>query len=53
MDQEKLKEYFPLETVREGMMQIYEALLGLNFTKLEKAEVTFFQHSFNIALKVF
>eukprot|EP00090_Calanus_glacialis_P014702 TRINITY_DN23551_c0_g1_i1.p1 TRINITY_DN23551_c0_g1~~TRINITY_DN23551_c0_g1_i1.p1 ORF type:complete len:572 (-),score=137.44 TRINITY_DN23551_c0_g1_i1:79-1626(-) len=39
VDQEKLRKYFPLDTVTEGMMQIYEDLLGLNFTKLENAEV--------------
>ena len=39
VDHQKLKEYFPLETVTEGMMGIYQDLLGLNFTKLEDAEV--------------
>jgi thimet oligopeptidase len=39
VDKEKLKEYFPLETVTSGMMEIYQRLLGLKFTKLEGGEV--------------
>ena len=39
VDKEKLKEYFPLETVTSGMMEIYQTLLGLKFTKLEGGEV--------------
>jgi len=39
VDSEKLKEYFPIETVTNGMLKIYETLLGLKFTKIENAEV--------------
>ena len=39
MDSEKLKEYFPIDTVVNGMLNIYQTLLGLRFTKLEDAEV--------------
>merc|ERR1719422_1285083 len=39
VDSEKLKEYFPIETVINGMLDIYQTLLGLKFTKQENAEV--------------
>ena len=39
VDKEKLKEYFPLEKVTAGMLEIYQGLLGLKFTKLEDGEV--------------
>ena len=39
VNQELLREYFPLAKVTKGMMEIYEQLLGLNFTKLENVEV--------------
>jgi len=39
VDKQKLKEYFPLEKVTAGMMEIYQRLLGLKFTKLEGGEV--------------
>ena len=39
VDKEKLKEYFPLETVTSGMLEIYQRLLGLEFIKLEGGEV--------------
>ena len=39
VDKEKLKEYFPLETVTSGMLEIYQRLLGLEFIKLEDGEV--------------
>ena len=39
VDQEKLKEYFPMEVVTAGMMDIYQKILGLKFTRLEEGEV--------------
>ena len=39
VDKEKLKEYFPLDTVTSGMLEIYQRLLGLEFIKLEGGEV--------------
>ena len=39
VDQEKLKEYFPMEVVTAGMMDIYQKILGLKFTRLEGGEV--------------
>ena len=39
VDQEKLKEYFPMEVVTAGMMDIYQRILGLKFTRLEGGEV--------------
>ena len=37
VDSEELKKYFPLQTVLTGMLEIYERLLGLKFTKIGMA----------------
>ena len=39
VDPEKIKEYFPLQTVKEGMFQIYQTLLSLNFEKITNPNV--------------
>ena len=35
VDQEQLKEYFPIDVVTKGLMDIYHRLLGLTFSKVE------------------
>ncbi len=34
VDKEKIREYFPLETVKRGMFEIYEKLFSISFRKL-------------------
>lgn len=48
VDQEKLKEYFPMEKVTQGLLAIYQELLGLKFSecagvKLWHPDVTLFK----------
>jgi len=38
LDLELLKEYFPLHVVMDGMLKIYQTLLGLTFTSLPNVE---------------
>lgn len=37
VDEEKIKEYFPLEGVTTGMLRVYETLLGLRFVELSSS----------------
>ncbi|MBI3551166.1 MAG: Zn-dependent oligopeptidase [Elusimicrobia bacterium] len=39
IDQEAIKEYFPLETVVSGMLGVYQRLLGLKFREVAGASV--------------
>jgi len=39
VDKAKLKEYFPLEKVTKGLLEIYQQLLGLKFTKLDPKDI--------------
>jgi thimet oligopeptidase len=40
VDKEKIKEYFPMETVTRGMLDVYQKLLGVKFREVEDAAET-------------
>ena len=44
VDKEKIKEYFPLETVIAGMFDVYQQLLGVKFRHVEDPALTAIWH---------
>jgi Zn-dependent oligopeptidase len=38
VNKEKLRPYFPMERVTQGLLKIYEEILGLNFTEEKEAD---------------
>jgi thimet oligopeptidase len=39
VDHNKLKEYFPLDRVTKGLLEIYQELLGLEYEEIHKPHV--------------
>ncbi|KAF5400849.1 Thimet oligopeptidase [Paragonimus heterotremus] len=39
VDRQKLKKYFPLDTVKAGVLRLYQHLLGLTFARVETTDV--------------
>lgn len=39
VDEVALKKYFPLATVKSGILRLYQQLLGLRFERVSNAEV--------------
>jgi thimet oligopeptidase len=44
LDKEELKKYFPLETVKKGMFEIYQQLFGFKFTDITEENKHTFWH---------
>ncbi len=38
VDKEKLRDYFPMETVTKGLLEIYQQLLGITFIEVQDPE---------------
>jgi len=38
VDKEKLRDFFPMETVTKGLLEIYQQLLGVTFVEVQDPE---------------